>query len=86
MAMTIEHYQREVEHIGDTEGCKDHDHDMVHELSRRLDALWRYDQYIANAEGMTTLQEFWRHVKQQELENIHQLKQLLAEHVKAECF
>ena len=84
--MTLEHYQREVEHIGDTQGCKDHDHDMVHELSRRLDALWRYDQYIANAENMDALKDFWRNVKQQELENIEQLKKLMIEHMKADCF
>ena len=36
-------------HIGESSGCSDHDRDLVHELSRRLDSLWRYDQYIANA-------------------------------------
>jgi hypothetical protein len=48
------------EHIGQTHGCADQDHDMVHELSRWLDAVWRYDQYIANAEGKPDLQKFWR--------------------------
>ena len=43
--------EKEFEHIGETCGCKDHDHDLIHDLSKRLDALWRYDQYIANAEG-----------------------------------
>ena len=42
------------EHIGETAGAKNHDHDLVHDLSRRLDAVWRYDQYIANAEGIET--------------------------------
>lgn len=74
------------EHIGETRGCADHDHDVVHELSRRLDGVWRYDQYIANADGQADLQGFWRNVKTQEQENIQQLKKLLAEHVRGDCF
>ena len=40
------------EHIGETKGCADYVHDLVHELSTKLDALWRCDQYIANAEAI----------------------------------
>ena len=83
MSMTTE---TEYEHMGDTRGCEDHDHDLVHELSRRLDCLWRYDQYIANADGNAELQTFWRNVKAQEQENIQQLKKLLAQHVRSNCF
>ena len=49
--------EKEYTHIGETSGCENHDHDLVHELSRRLDGLWRYDQYISNAEGQKELQE-----------------------------
>ena len=41
--------EKEYAHLGETAGAADHDHDLVHELGKRLDALWRYDQYIANA-------------------------------------
>lgn len=82
MTTVTEHY----EHVGDTRGCQDHDHDLVHELSRRLDCLWRYDQYIANADGKAELLAFWQKVKTQEQENIQQLKKLLAEHVRSDCF
>ena len=83
MALTTE---KEYEHIGETRGCADHDHDLVHELSRRLDGVWRYDQYIANADGQADLQKFWRNVKAQEQENIQQLKKLLVKHVQSNCF
>lgn len=83
MSMTTE---KEYEHIGETRGCKDHDHDLVHELSRRLDGIWRYDQYIANADTQTDLQAFWREVKAQEQANIDELKKLIAEHVQKNCF
>jgi hypothetical protein len=83
MSLTTE---KEYQHIGDSRGCVDHDHDLVHDLSRRLDCLWRYDQYIANADGQAELQAFWRGVKAQEQENIKQLKKLLEQHVQSNCF
>ncbi len=79
--MTLETYQKEVAHLGESRGVKDHDHDLVHDLSRRLDALWRYDQYIANAIGYESVQVFWKKVKEQEKQNIIELKRLLKEHI-----
>lgn len=78
--------QKELEHIGETHGIEDHDHDLVHDLSKRLDALWRYDQYIANAEGKAPLQSLWRDLKRQEMENIKRVKQMIGEEVKQNCF
>ena len=78
MTLTAE---KEIEHIGESCGCADHDRDLVHELSKRLDSLWRCDQYIANAEGKQQLIEFWQEVKQQEQVNIRRLKQLIAEEI-----
>jgi hypothetical protein len=78
--------EKELQHIGETRGCADHDHDLVHDLSKRLDALWRYDQYIANAAGKPALQDLWRGLKRQEIDNIKRVKQLLADEVKAGCF
>ena len=79
--MSLKTYQKEVAHLGESRGIKDHDHDRVHDLSRRLDALWRYDQYIANAEGYESIQAFCRKVKEQEKENVVELKKLLSEHI-----
>ena len=84
--MTIEQFQKEVEHMGETKGAADHDHDMIHELSRRLDALWRYDQYISNSGEFESIKEFWVSMKDQEQENIKKLKGLLSEHIKSACF
>ena len=78
--------EKELEHMGETCGCADHDHDLIHDLSRRLDSLWRYDQYIANAEGKPVLQDMWREFKRQELANIRRLKQLVAEEIQENCF
>ena len=78
--------EKELEHIGETCGCADHDHDLIHDLSKRLDALWRYDQYIANADGKADLQNFWRDMKRQEGANIKRVKQLIGEEIKQGCF
>lgn len=78
--------EQQMEHIGETKGCADHDHDLVHELSKRLDALWRCDQYIANAEGHAELERFWRDIKKQEAANINRMKEILSEHIQNGCF
>lgn len=78
--------EREMEQIGKSKGVENHDHDMIHELSKRLDSLWRFDQYIANAQDDEQLQAFWQHLKEQEQDNVRQLKQFVAKHCKANCF
>jgi len=78
--------EQATEQMGKTQGAENHDHDLIQDLSKRLDALWRYDQYIANAEGKTKLQECWRTLKQQEQENVKKLKGLIAEEIKQGCF
>lgn len=82
----IQATERAMEHIGESKAVADHDHDMVHELSRRLDAYWRYDQYIANAEGDKKLQQFWTDVQNQEKQNIGRLKSIMIEHCRKDCF
>ncbi|MDA1039362.1 MAG: hypothetical protein O3A37_03600 [Planctomycetota bacterium] len=78
--------ERELEHLGETAGSSDHDHDLVHELSRRLDSLWRYDQYIANAEWRDELRQFWKDAKAMEEQAISRLKQLITQEVRNGCF
>jgi hypothetical protein len=78
--------EKEFAHIGESMGCADHDHDLVQELSKRLDALWRFDQYIANADGKPSIQDLWRKLKKQEQENVKEIKRLIAEEIKAKCF
>ena len=43
-----------IKHIGESKAVANHDHDMIHELGKRIDAVWLFDQYIANAEGKMT--------------------------------
>lgn len=78
--------EQEFQHIGETSACTDHDHDLVHELSRRLDCLWRYDQYIANADWRGELRQFWEEMKIQEKHNIERLKELIRDEIRSDCF
>ena len=78
--------EKEYAHLGETHGCEDHDRDMVHELDRRLDFLWRCDQYIANAENDPDLQTLWRDLKRQEQTNIQRIKVHIGKHVQTRCF
>jgi hypothetical protein len=58
--------------------CEIGDHELVDDLGKRLDAVWRYDQYIANADGKPGLQKLWRYLKRQEIDNITHIKQMIA--------
>ena len=78
--------EKELEHIGETCGTPNHDHDLIHDLSKRLDALWRYDHYIANAEGKAALQDLWRDLKRKETDNVKRINHLLAEEIRQNCF
>ena len=67
------------EHPHKSDRASSHHHDLIQDLGKRLDALWRYDRYIAKAEGKARLQECWLTLKQQEQENVRMLKELLKE-------
>jgi len=77
--------EKQHQQIGSTRGLEDHDYDLVHELSRRLCFLWHCDQYIANADGNSSLQGLWRDLKRQEQESVKRLRQQIAEEVNKGC-
>ena len=76
------------QHIGETKGISNPNHDLIHDLSNRLDALWRYDQCIANAEkgGADDSKQLWQDLKAQETKNVARLKELTGKRVKDGSF
>ena len=72
--------------VGTSQAIRDHDHDMIHDLSKRLDAVWRYDQYIENAQKFPDLKRFWEESKQMEIQTIERLKELIRDHVRKDNF
>ena len=57
------------------------DTELVHELSRRLDLLCHYAECIARQEGNADVQQTWRDLEAQELENIRKLKDRMADRI-----
>lgn len=78
--------EEQVAQMGATQAMANHDRDLVHELNKRLDAVWRYDQYIANAEGKEELTKFWHAMKQEDQKAIERIKSLLKEEISCNCF
>jgi len=78
--------EKQMKHVGETKAIANHDHDLIHELSKRLDSIWRYDQYIANAEGKEQVREFWQQVKEQDQRIVEQLKKLVKDEIECGCF
>lgn len=72
--------------VGTAAGCADHDYDLIQDLGHRLDALWHYDEHIANAKGHSEIQAYWTQVKKQDEENVRKLKQLIGQEIKMGCF
>lgn len=74
------------EHHGEAMVTEDHSHNLIHELSRRLNGIRRLDRYIANSGGHPEIQEFWRDSKRKELSHIDQLNRLIKAHVNFNTF
>ena len=72
--------------MGETKAMANHDHDMVQELSKVLDSIWRYDQYIANAEADEDLKSLWQDCKEKDMKIVERLKEKIADHVKNGCW
>jgi lysyl-tRNA synthetase class I len=76
--------EKQMEHIGETRGVADCTHDLIRVLEDRIECLWRYDQYIANADGKRELQDCWREMKRQDQQTCDRLKRLLASELQQE--
>ena len=63
-------------------------HNLVHHLSTRLDGLWRYEQFIkdAEAEGDAVCADMWRKFSEQDEQQIKELQNLIIEKSKTGKF
>lgn len=67
-------------------GMAEHDHDLVHELSNRIDAVHRVDQYITRAHDRPRLREFWEKVRDGEQAMVDRLRELIRKEIDDDCF
>ncbi len=42
---------------------KNHNHDLIHQLSEVADSLWRFDEFIKNAQGCEHCVNLWNQLK-----------------------
>lgn len=56
-------------------------HDLIQALSVKLDSLWRYDEYIKNAEGCDHCTNIWKELKEADLKAADKLREEIANHI-----
>lgn len=61
---------------------KDHNHDLIHALSEKNDAVWRYGrEYIKNAEGCAHCESLWKQLKEDDEKHIILLVEEMKRHL-----
>lgn len=66
---------------------KNHNHDLVHSLSEKNDAVWRYEkEYLKNAEGCDFCQNLWQKLTEDDNKHIEMLREEIKRHIKEERF
>lgn len=61
---------------------KDHNHDLVHALSEKNDALWRYrNHYLKSAEGCSHCTELWKALQADDEKHVALLTQEIKRHM-----
>lgn len=59
---------------------KDHNHDLIHQLSENADSIWRYDEYIKNAQGCEYCKSLWTKLKTMDMEGENMLLEEIKRH------
>ncbi len=65
---------------------KDHNHDLVHQLSETSDSIWRMEEYLKNADGCESCQALWNEIKNDCEKHAELLKGEIARHVSENRF
>lgn len=65
---------------------KDHNHDLIHQMSETSDALWRMDEYIKNAEGCESCKALWSLMKADLERHVGALKSEVEVHIREARF
>jgi hypothetical protein len=66
---------------------KNHNHDLVHALSEKNDAVWRYEnEYLKNAAGCQRCSEMWRQMQNDDNKHIEMLTSEIRHHIEEKRF
>jgi len=61
---------------------KNHNHDLVQQLSETSDSIWRMDMYLKSAEGCGSCVKIWKQLKKDYEKHIELLREEIGRHVK----
>lgn len=65
---------------------KDHNHDLVKQLSEDSSSLYRYEAYLKNSIGCDHCQTLWRRMQELDEEKVRLLTAEIQRHVEAGTF
>lgn len=65
---------------------KNHNHDLIHQLSEDLDSLWRYKEYKRNAKGCRHCLHMWQRLEELDQAKVTLLREEIERHVKEKRF
>jgi len=61
---------------------KDHNHDLVQQISESSDGVWRMEEYLKNSEGCERCQAMWIKIKDDFNSHVEMLRSEIEQHVK----
>jgi hypothetical protein len=66
---------------------KNYNHDLLHSLSEKSDAVWRYKkEFLKNASGCDACAKLWKKLMEDDEKHIGMLKEEIERHVKGNRF
>lgn len=65
---------------------KDHNHDLIHQLSETSDSLWRIEDYIAASQGCDYCANIWKTIKADHEKHVKLLTDEIVRHAKEDRF
>jgi len=59
-----------------------HSYNLIKALSKKAQAVFRYDQYLKDAEACEECKKLWEKLKNEDSTHVEEIKKILAKHIK----
>jgi len=60
-----------------------HIYNLAKALTKKSQAVWRYEKFIKDSDGCPECEELWRELKEEDEEHVEKMKKILTSHAKA---
>ncbi len=61
---------------------KNHNHDLIQQLSEDLDSLWRYKDYVKSAKSCKNCLALWKRCQEFDAQKVKLIREEIINHVK----